>query len=215
MTWSNAEIDEIVRRVCARVLANHGDTVTRTESTAERGTLRLSDRVITLATLEGHLTGVCRVAVPAKAVLTPAVLDELRQRSISLCRIGSTSKPDWEITTVLLTCQSEQSWQWIADAMRKNGDAVEIRSELSVPDMVKFLDQESHRQKSVVITTRSVEVACLANRREQTRAAVGWNLRSTKDAVEQIDANTLVVHPGRVSRHEILQMIRYFVSKTI
>ena len=46
----------------------------------------LTDKLITTATLEFRLQGVSRVTVPARAVVTPAARDLLKERSIELVR---------------------------------------------------------------------------------------------------------------------------------
>ena len=50
------------------------------------GELRLSERIVTLASLKDRIGNVRRVVVSAKAVVTPAVRDELNQRQIELVR---------------------------------------------------------------------------------------------------------------------------------
>lgn len=46
----------------------------------------LTQTLITTATLEHKLSGVTRVSIPARAVVTPAVHDLLKERSIELVR---------------------------------------------------------------------------------------------------------------------------------
>jgi hypothetical protein len=46
--------------------------------------LRLTEKLVTLRTLDGRLGGVSRVVVARRAVVTPAVKDELRRRKIEL-----------------------------------------------------------------------------------------------------------------------------------
>jgi hypothetical protein len=48
--------------------------------------LKLSDKVITLQLLKGRLEGVTKVIVADRAIITPAVRDELKQRKIELVR---------------------------------------------------------------------------------------------------------------------------------
>ena len=48
--------------------------------------LRLSERVVSLATLKDRLANVRRVVVPPRAIVTPAVHDELNGRKIELVR---------------------------------------------------------------------------------------------------------------------------------
>ena len=77
---SDSELFErIVQEVIRRLVAG-GVTVGDTGNKQ----LALSERVITLATLDGKLDGVETVSVQKRAVVTPAVKDELNRRSIRL-----------------------------------------------------------------------------------------------------------------------------------
>jgi hypothetical protein len=89
---SDAELIEwIVREVIRRltdgghpiVSTSPGDKKTAANAPANHA-LRLSERLVTLATLDGRLSGVSRVIVPMRAVVTPAVRDELRRKNIRL-----------------------------------------------------------------------------------------------------------------------------------
>ena len=55
----------------------------RSSTTAE---LTLTDKVITTRTIENRLTGVHRLLVQPRAVVTPAVKDELKKHKIELVR---------------------------------------------------------------------------------------------------------------------------------
>jgi hypothetical protein len=50
------------------------------------GDLQLTERVVTLGTLKGRLDGISKVIVTNRAVITPAVKDELKQRGIHWAR---------------------------------------------------------------------------------------------------------------------------------
>ena len=50
------------------------------------GELRLTERVVTLGLLKDRIANVRRVVVSAKAVVTPAVQDELKARNVELVR---------------------------------------------------------------------------------------------------------------------------------
>ena len=77
---SDSELFErIVQEVIRRLVAG-GVTVGATGNKQ----LALSERVITLATLDGNLDGVETVSFQKRAVVTPAVKDELNRRSIRL-----------------------------------------------------------------------------------------------------------------------------------
>ena len=82
MTATPEQLEWIVQEVIRRL--RQGDGTPH----AAGGELRLSDRVVTLAALKDRLNNVSRVSVPAKAVVTPAVRDELNDRQIELIRKG-------------------------------------------------------------------------------------------------------------------------------
>jgi len=94
MTLTEEQINWIVAEVIRRLgvaanrapagvavgrIANHSsvDSPTNTD-------LKLTERLITLRTIEKQLSGMKRVVVPPKSVVTPAVKDELRARKIEL-----------------------------------------------------------------------------------------------------------------------------------
>jgi hypothetical protein len=55
----------------------------RSSNTAD---LTFTDKVITTRTIENRLSGVSRLLVPKRAVVTPAVKDELKKHQIELVR---------------------------------------------------------------------------------------------------------------------------------
>ena len=83
MTLNEEQVEWIVAEVIRRLgLLLEG---TR-EAGAAAAELVMSENVITMRTIEGRLMGVKRVVVPRRAVMTPAVKDELKSRKIELVR---------------------------------------------------------------------------------------------------------------------------------
>jgi len=78
---TDAEIERIVQEVIRRLMSL-GVRVGSSPMSA----LTIEDRVITLSTIEGQLEGIQQVIVQPKAVVTPSVRDELRQKKIELLR---------------------------------------------------------------------------------------------------------------------------------
>jgi len=82
MNLTPAEIDRIVAEVVRRLrtlMASSSPAPVKFTSNE----LHLDEKVITLRTLEGRLEGINKVIVATRAVITPAVKDELRQRKIA------------------------------------------------------------------------------------------------------------------------------------
>jgi hypothetical protein len=73
------DIDRLVREVIERLKAI--DAAAQA-SPAPSDAAVIEARVVTLAAIEGRLNGVRRVILPAGAVVTPAVKDELQRRGI-------------------------------------------------------------------------------------------------------------------------------------
>ena len=85
MTFTEEQIEWIVAEVLRRLRvavgrdADHGSSASVSDAD-----LRIEERLITMLTIETRLTGLKRVVVPQKAVVTPAVKDELKARKIEL-----------------------------------------------------------------------------------------------------------------------------------
>ncbi len=80
MRISDAEIERIVREVIRR-LTSVGVQIDKASST-----LKIDKRLVTLATIEGQLEGIQKLVVLPKAVVTPSVRDELRDKKVELVR---------------------------------------------------------------------------------------------------------------------------------
>src|SRR5688572_3659926 len=103
MNLTAADIDRIVAEVVRRLramtagsssdggreslakkdLANSNDSNRQRLPTPSISQLQLTEHVVTLSALKGRLDGVSNVIVSNRAVITPAVKDELKQRGIS------------------------------------------------------------------------------------------------------------------------------------
>ena len=80
MMYSEEQVEWIVREVLRRL-----GVAQSAQHTMPAGCdLVFADRVVTMRLIEGRLAGVNRVVVPQRAVVTPAVRDELRARNVEL-----------------------------------------------------------------------------------------------------------------------------------
>ena len=85
MSFTDADVERIVAEVIRRLRAMDSSPAPAAPGPVVHD-LVVTDRVITMRTVEGRLEGVQRLLVPAKAVVTPAVRDELKQRKIELVK---------------------------------------------------------------------------------------------------------------------------------
>jgi hypothetical protein len=89
MTFTPEQVERIVLEVIRRLdLLNLSPQ--REQAVVERSIttleLKLTDKVVTLRSVEGRLAGIERLVVAAKAVVTPAVKDELNKHKVQLVR---------------------------------------------------------------------------------------------------------------------------------
>jgi hypothetical protein len=83
MTYTQQDVERIVLEVIRR-LGLQGSPQAVAPTTGSE--LILTDPVITTRSVEGKLTGVARLVVTQRAVVTPSVRDELSDRQIELVR---------------------------------------------------------------------------------------------------------------------------------
>jgi hypothetical protein len=85
MTFTEQQVEWIVVEVIRRLgaLADNNRVAVK-EHSSVTVELALHDKVITMRSLEGRLSSVTRIVVPPRAVVTPAVKDELKTRRIEL-----------------------------------------------------------------------------------------------------------------------------------
>jgi hypothetical protein len=76
---SEIDIEYIIREVIRRLLAMENEP-----SRDDGGTVKLTERLVTMTTLDGRLANAKRLIVAKKAIVTPLVKDELRKRKIAL-----------------------------------------------------------------------------------------------------------------------------------
>jgi len=82
MTFTEEQIEWIVLEVIRRLRRTGATSSERSSSPV--GELSLDERVVTTRSIEGRLNGITRIVVKRRAVITPAVRDELKQRKIEL-----------------------------------------------------------------------------------------------------------------------------------
>ena len=81
MTYSEEQVEWIVTEVLRRLGVTQSE---QRPASIHGGELHVADRVVTMRLVAGRLNGVSRLVVPLRAVVTPAVKDELKQRKIEL-----------------------------------------------------------------------------------------------------------------------------------
>ncbi len=81
-----AVFEQIVQEVIRRMLDRGVDVASATGSAEPATELEIEDRLVTLATLRDRLDGVGKLVVARRTIVTPAAIDELNDRGITLMR---------------------------------------------------------------------------------------------------------------------------------
>jgi hypothetical protein len=174
------------------------------------GTLRLGERLITLATLEGRLRGIRRVAVGRSAVVTPSVRDVLGRQDIALVREDLQCAG----SATLLNCSVRVTGTDFGAAALSSQLGLPVVSVDRVTEAVKqsVRDIRCEQKLAVVITRQTALALCLANRHRRVRAAIARCEETVRDAVGSIGANLLVIDPRRPKPEELPRLIRIFAE---
>ena len=226
MSQRTLEIERIVRQVLAEFgLASNGGAATSKQAPTCEGRssdepdgdreLVLSAGVVTLADVEGRLDDICRLTVPRRAVVTPSVRDELRQRDILLTFLAvSGERPaagnDVKLMVVAVGSSfdtglfSEMLQGEAVDITAKHGDCLiratdELGERLSQPDTL-----------GILATKHTAAGLCLANRRPGVRAVLGLDATTTAADIAAVGANLLVVDPGTTAPFQLKQIATQF-----
>ncbi len=215
MSGSTFDIESVVREVIRR-LTNGSNGRTAGVGADERqntdaGTMRLTQQVVSLAQLAGRLDGVSRLVVPSRAIVTPAVCDELRRNGIALQR-------DCERTEAV--GETNSSWRILAGGYETGFD---LRSLLAMKpahrcdfelietgELARLLQEIegrllTQRTLGLIVSSAPHLVACQANRSSTFRAAVVCDANEAAEARRTLDANLLVVRDTSVYR--LLQIV--------
>lgn len=222
MTVAEIDIETIVREVIRRLREATSGTESNIETIA--GTqrvapsLELADRVVTLSSLEGKLSGIETVVVPSRAIITPAARDELKQRKITIERAASAKPSGVAITTVAggLTVAVETSGLCEVELRKLLGKSVNVVKQpaADAAASVKSLGENVVAGgRGVLITSTPAAAVMLANRTNGVRAAYGFNFPAIRRAKDEIAANLLVIEPAGKSVAELAGMIAEFERK--
>ena len=194
-TW---DIDAIVREVLERLRQPAPvRPIRRAEpvATAVRhdGLLRLDERVISLATLEGKTRNVRRVLVGRSSIITPSARDLLRRQSIELVRetAAGATPDDFPPCTIRVA-----AGDFAVDVLSRQLGLSVCQTE-GTADALQQATREVLQQKrlGVVITRQAALAICVANRRPGVRAVAGQTEESIREAVRAIGANLVIIDP--------------------
>lgn len=234
MSKPSIDIDLVVREVLAELgAAPAGDTKKREGGREKReegrekrekqglgtlvpsaadGELVLTSRVVSTGELSGRLDSVRRVVVSRRAVVTPAVRDELFRRGIALEYVDPSDGRKEAIRLAMITSGTDFDPAPLAAALDREGFSVERSDSDCLIAAVDELAKETSRSDTlgVLLTPHTAAGLCLANRLPGVRAIGGSCAPEVAAAAAAVGANLLVADPRAGSFFQLKQIVAEF-----
>jgi hypothetical protein len=220
MAVAAEEIERFVREAIAGGVTNAeqivGDVVARLRTNNEsRQELTIASRVVTLGELEGKLEGIKQLVVPAKAVITPAARDLLRQKKIDVgyaLPAKTANKP--RLPLVVGVAETKYDATSLVQAIARAGTTVERLAQTGMVQAVREISEEATKggKLGLLLTGETAAALCFANRRVGVRAVAATSVVATPRAVQSIGANVLVIDPAGRGAFEMQRIVSQFVA---
>lgn len=217
----NANIDQIVAEVVRRLTAAAGASRAgvpasagdvgkgdRLKAELQRGVLSIDSRLVTLDTVDGQLAGLRRLVVPRRAIVTPALRDELAKRGIELDRGGENGSLRRDTKISIVRCH-------LVRAPLVPG--VDDVTATSLPMLIQLVKERitDPSGRVIVLIGQPALAACALNRDKSVRAAQATNVESVRTAARAIAANVLVADPAHLGRVQIAALVRAFENEEV
>ncbi|HTU24372.1 MAG TPA: RpiB/LacA/LacB family sugar-phosphate isomerase [Pirellulales bacterium] len=204
-------VDSIVREVLARLASQRPSE--KSAAAAAPAQLVLEPAVISVATLADRLSGVQRVVVGRKAVVTPAARDLLKQHNITLSRSAQTAiagKP----TLTVAVCDTAVDPAALLRSVAPLASNIERLAKTGMSTVVVELCDAVVKdgRRGLLLSGQPTVACCLANRRPGVRAAVAHDRDEVAAAAASLGMNLLVIDPARRSLFQLGQMVKQFLQ---
>ena len=210
-----AIVDAIVRQVMERLSNLNSSTVSEnniqsasSESNESVQVLELSDKVITLELLRGRLSGKTRLVVRSDAVVTPAVVDELKERGVQL---QAKAEPQNKSKNAGAFCLARLSSHYVPVDWLKEEGLGEVCCGDTYEEIGSRLGRDKAESRTVCFSAQPFAAVATLNKNENVRAAYARTEKEVVEIISTLNANVLVLDTVQ-PRKELLELIRGFVE---
>ena len=166
-----------------------------------------------MSEIAGRLADKRRLLVQQSALVTPAVIDELRRKNVTLVRGNATAIKASDSSAVLIVSgRTKQNADGVIHILEQEGMAVRHEQSECMIASTDMLAEGVRDGKtlSVLWTQHTAMGLCLANRHQGVRAVLASDVSGTATSVESIGANTLVIDPTAGTEFQRKQILREF-----
>jgi hypothetical protein len=211
------DIEQIVREVLAALHGRHMngqtqpaplppsvDTCTITAKPTDR--LELTDRLVTLATLENRLSGIHSLVLGRGAVVTPSARDLLRARDVHVSYAVAAPRASVAVVVGVAEVTGAKAFDSatfnsaaFVEALLRDGLPIERLAKTGLTSVVEELADHAARggRPTVLLTAKPEAAACLANRWSGVRAVAGRDVVNVRRAIADVAANLVAIDPAR------------------
>lgn len=171
-------------------------------TTAASGELRLDAKLVTVETLKGKLNNSITVlCVPTKAVVTPAVKDELKQRGVELRRIDQSDCGQKQTTPAVVNAAKQS----VSTAWQSTSRTEQVGSLSQAVD--RAIAMAKSDQMAVILSEQPELAVAAANRTSGIRAMVACESHDWQAAAKSLGANLVVCHPGQWQDSDVPRLL--------
>jgi hypothetical protein len=161
---------------------------------------RLTDRVITLHSVERLPAGTRQLVVDARAVITPSARDHAKEVGIAITRGAATGSPVPAAPPrpfVIAHAQCPGTATARAAAIARAVPAAQQLPPSGLADVITAIATHASRDaaRGILLTSRPAVAAILANRSTSLRGVTGRDAASLLAAATESQANLLIVDP--------------------
>ena len=183
-------------------MRDDGHTPQASSATPSVGELRLDVKLVTIETLRGILNeSITVLCVPTKAVVTPAVKDELKQRGVQLRRIDQTDCGQKQATPTVVNAAKQS----VSTAWQSNAHTEQIGSLNQAVERAITLAKSE--QMAVILSEQPELAVAAANRTGGIRAMVAYESHDWQASTKSLGANLVVCHPGQWQDSDVPRLL--------
>ena len=156
--------------------------------------LVLAENVITLKSVEGRLAGNKRLVVRPRAIVTPAVRDELKKYQVALER-RANANPHVGQVRLLVAAADQAAEAELAKATLPGSERIESQATTSLAGIVREVSRHmtSRQLPALFLTSQPFAAVVEANKLDGVRAALVANAEQVAQASNEAKANLFVV----------------------
>jgi hypothetical protein len=204
-------IAEVVRRLTVSAASPAAQSPTAspaaTAAHVSPATLHVSERLVTMATLDGRLATATQLIVPSRAIVTPQVRDELKKRKIELVRCDRTPSAVAEIRLLLAADSASREALKGLTGLVERAEVIESGATNCLTGTVKELSRHiaARRMPGLLLTEQPFAAVAAAFAAGQVAAHVRTSAEVAQ-AKKETKTSLFVIEAAKLQRQALARL---------